>query len=276
MFARHLEEVNDLKEYRRDAPLEKSESNLQKLEIISEKIYQKIVDDHKRALLFITSPRVRAIETAELVAHNIQRRASAPIKVRFSSNEDLKSTEQGDFVLPEDYSPTDFFIGLDLASKIFTSEAHLSDTPGMEDNLSYRFGDPLLLPDGSYKYPELLPYFRESGESYGQTLVRIYNSVLEMSEKYHKLLGDTEVVIVSHGQIYHVLRGLSELGKMIRNGEVDFSPGDSPKWLWEIYKRCDEAQKVTGICMPLDLEMLKDEGLMLLLRKEASLLQAGS
>lgn len=272
LFSRHLDEVDDLKKFGRDAPLERSPSNLEKLNKISEALYQKIVDTNKEAVLFITSPRLRAKQTAEWIAEDLKHRG-LDLKIRFSPNDDLRSTEQGDFVIPEDYNPGDFFEGLSLASAIFTKEAHLSDTPGMEDNIHYKFGDPVLMPDGSYKYPELVKFFKENGESYSETLVRIYNSVLEMSESYEKMLGRTEVVVVSHGQIYHVLRGLSEISKMIKNGDIDFKTGDSVKLLWQIYNSCDSAQKVTGTCMPLGFDVLNDPKMMEFLRKEVESLK---
>lgn len=276
LFSRHLDEVDDLKAFGRDAPLEKSESNLEKLKKISEAVYTKIVDEDKEAVLFITSPRLRAKETAEWIAEDLRSRGLSNLKIRFSSNQDLRATEQGRFVLPQDYSPGDFFEGLSIASAVFTKEAHMSDTPGMEDNIHYRFGDPVLKPDGSYKYPELVKSFEGNGESYSETLIRIYNSVLEMSKSYQKLLSRTEVVVVSHGQIYHVLRGLLEISKMVKSGTVNFQTGDSMKLLWQIYNACDGNQKVTGICMPLDFEVLKDTEMMGLLKKEVEYLQAAN
>jgi len=273
LFSRHLDEIDDLKAFGRDAPLEKSELNLEKLRKISGAIYKKIVDEDKEAVLFVTSPRLRATETAEWIAEDLKNRGLSNLKIRFSSNQDLRATEQGEFVLPEEYSPGDFFEGLSMASAIFTKEAHMSDVPGMDDNIHYKFGDPVLKPDGSYKYPELLKFFNGHGESYSETLIRIYNSVLEMSKSYEKLLGRTEVVVVSHGQIYHVLRGLLEISKMLKSGTVNFRTGDSMKLLWQIYNACDSSQKVTGICMPLDFEVLNDVQLMGLLKKEVEYLQ---
>ena len=275
MLSRHLDEIDDLKTYGRDAPLETSPENLEKLERATEAIYQKIVSSGKKAVLFVTSPRVRAVETAELIAENLRQRDPS-LKMRFSSNEDLRATEQGEFVLPEDYQQNDFFIGLDAATKIFTKEAHLSDEQGMEDNIAYRFGDPIQLPDGSYKYPELAEYFTKTGESYAETLSRIFNSLLVMSGKYDKLLEATEVVIVAHGQIYHVLRGLSEIHRMIEDGEIEFKKGDSMKLIWKVYNACDPSQKVTGICMPLDFDALNDPEAMSLLKGEREVLQAST
>lgn len=274
IVSRHLDEVDDLKKFGRDAPLERSQLNLEKLNKIADTVYQKIEETEKEAVLFITSPRLRARETAEWIAKDLKYRG-LDLKVRFSPNEDLSSTEQGGFVVPDDYNPGDFFEGLSLATAIFTKESHMSDNPGMEDNIHYEFGDPVLLPDGSYKYPELVKFFTENGESYAETLTRIYKSVLEMSSHYQKLFSKTEVVVVSHGQIYHVLRGLSEIGKMVKNRSIEFSTGDSVKLLWKIYNDCDSDQKVTGICMPLDFEALNDPELMELLKKEIAYLEKG-
>lgn len=83
LFSRHLDEVDDLKTYRRDAPLEKSAENQEKLEKATEAIYQKIVASGKEAVLFVTSPRVRATETAGLIAMGLTQRPFSQDKIFF-------------------------------------------------------------------------------------------------------------------------------------------------------------------------------------------------
>jgi broad specificity phosphatase PhoE len=273
LFSRHLDEIDDLETYGRDAPLIDTPENREKLEKISKALYEKLLESKKEAVLFVTSPRIRAQQTAKLVADKITEMSGGAIKVRFSANENLKATEQGDFILPEDYKANDVFVGLKLANKIFNKETHGSDEPGGVDNIDYRFGDPVKTGEGEYKYPELVPYFSEYGETYKDSLIRLYGAVLDTSKKYEKFLGNTEVVIVAHGQIYHVFRGLVELSKMIKRGDVEYKKGDSAKLLWEIYKNCSDDQKVTGICMPLDLEILTDQDMLALLREEIDYLK---
>lgn len=276
LFSRHLDEADDLRAYGRDAPLVDSPENRKKLEDISDTLYEKIVQGNKEAAMFVTSPRIRAIQTAELVADDIGEKSDHKIKIRYSVNKDLRATDQGDFILPEDYKPDAVFTGLKVASKVFDRETHGSDLPDMADNIDYRFGDPVLLQNGEYKYPELVGYFSDYGESYRDSLIRLFSVIIDSSKKYESFLGSTEVVVVAHGQIYHVFRGLIELSKMIKGDHIEFKTGDSIKMLWEIYKNCSDDQKVTGICLPLDFECLGDEKIMALLQDEINFLRDNS
>lgn len=268
IFARHLNEMDDLKTYGRDAPLIDSVENQKRLIDITNTLYEKIIKSEKKAVLFVTSPRIRAKHTAELVARNLVEKIGPNFKTRFSVNEDLRSTEQGDFILPEGYKAGDVVPFLQSATKIFTQEVHGSDHPGGVDNIGYRFGDPIKLPNGQYKYPELVGHFTRYGESYKDTLERIYSTVLDTSKKYQRFLGRIEVVVVSHGQTYHVFRGLSEIANMVHTKEIEFKKGDSVKLSWEAYKKCSDDKKVPGICQPLDLDYLDDETMLTLLQGE--------
>lgn len=81
------------------------------------------------------------------------------------------------------------------------------------------------------------------------------------------------MVIVSHGQIYHVLRGLLEIARMIKDEGLEFKKGDSVKLLWDVYKKCSDEQKIPGICLPLDFQLLSDKSAMALLQGEISFLE---
>ncbi|MEI7512316.1 MAG: hypothetical protein WCK01_02545 [Candidatus Uhrbacteria bacterium] len=184
LFSRHLNEIDDLVAYGRDAPLMDSEENQKRLLEITNTVYKKITKENKKAVLFITSPRLRARQTAEFVVDHLKEKTGTSIKFRFSSNENLRSTEQGKFVLPKGYRAGESFPALQLAGTIFNREAHASDQVGETDNINYKFGDPVKLPGGGYKYPELVGNFTEYGESYRETLIRIYSTVVDTSGKY--------------------------------------------------------------------------------------------
>lgn len=143
-FTRHLDEEDDLVTWRRDAPLKQDEANHAKLENIVEVLAGKVERDDKKAILFVTSPRLRAIETAHLAAKGISQKIGGGLKFRFSTDEGLKATEQGEILLPEDYSAGDFFEGLDLAGKIFGREVFGDGSLVSKHNLHYRFGDPVV------------------------------------------------------------------------------------------------------------------------------------
>lgn len=261
IFAGHLEEIDDLGKYGRDAPLEDTKENRDDLEKIKNGIVDSIKKSGKKAVMFITSPKVRAVQTAEMLESEIRKELGDSIKFRYSVNEDLKLNEQGSFVLPESYKAGSFYGGLSAARKIFMDESIASNNP------HYRFGDPIKLEDGTYKYPELAEYFIESGETYAESLIRIFNSVLDMSSKSPKLNNEVEVIIIAHGSTYHILRGLSILAKQINGGEVKFETGDLILKLWEIYQNRTQELSDTAYA-PLDFSNLESESLLNLLREE--------
>jgi broad specificity phosphatase PhoE len=248
--------------YGRNAPLENLEQNKQALEKVVDEIIGRINASGKEAVLFVISPRIRAEETAHLVGEEIKRRIGSRVKIRYSVNDDLKSTEEGEFILSEDYEPGSHFGGLEIASRIFIEESL-----GPSKNMHYRYGDPVAQPDGTYRHPELAKYFKASGETYAEALTRVFSSVVRMSKKVEKLKSSVEVVLISHGFTFHILRGLAALGEQIKNGKVNISEGEIAEKLYEIYKN-DTTDFKSLAYVPLDITNLGDENLMTLLTKE--------
>ena len=159
-------------------------------------------------------------------------------------------------------------MGLKIASDIFFKES--LNFPNQ--NFHYRFGDPVLKSDGSYKYPELVKYFERSGETYAESVSRIFNAVVQMSKKVKKLNSSVEVVIVSHGFTYHVLRGLSILSEKIRSGEVKIRTGEIPLQLSQIYESRVRELRDTAFA-PIDITNLGDQGLIKILNDEIQFLK---
>jgi len=268
LFVGHLEEIDDLKKWKRNAPLSNTEENQENLNKISDAIANKMRESGKEAVMFVSSPKIRARQTAELVSEEIKRILGKKIKIRYTIEENLDATRQGEFILPEDYRPGSFFEGLKIASKIFLEESLNSS----DQNLHYKFGDPVMQPDGAYKYPELAKYFSISGETYAQSLVRIFTSVVHMSQKFNKLNSLVEVVIVAHGFTYQILRGLTILSEQIKQEQVGINTGEIAVKLWEIYNTRTSELRETAYA-PLDINNLGDRELLLLLKKEIEYLK---
>lgn len=146
LFSRHLEEIDDLEKYGRDAPIEMTPENHAALTETATSIFSKMQREDKKAVLFITSPRIRATQTADLIGEQI-RVWDGSIRTVCSVNEKLRSTDQGEFRLPEAYIPGESFEALKTADRIFRDEVHENN------NIDYHFGDPSLLPDGTYRIP---------------------------------------------------------------------------------------------------------------------------
>jgi len=231
LFVGHLDEMDDLKKYKRDAPLTDTEKNKEDLDKIVEAVTSKIRESNKKAVMFVTSPRIRAKETANLVADEVKKILGTDIKIRYVSEDNLRAPEQGELILPENYTPGSFFEGLKIASEIFYEESL-----GPNQNRYYKYGDPILKPNGSYKYPELAKYFKTSGETYAEALTRILTAIVEMSQKVEKLNSSVEVVLVAHGFTYEILRGLSILAEKIKKEDIHMKTGDIPNRLSEIYE----------------------------------------
>lgn len=207
LFVGHLEDVDDLKSYGRDGPLEKSEKNRENLNKIVDAIITKIKESSKEALILVASNKIRAQETAHLVGEEIKKRLGE-IKVRYAAEENLNSNDQGEFNLP-----------------------------------------------------------KASGETYAEALIRIFSSVVEMSQKVDKLDSSVEVILVSHGFNFHILRGLTVLAEQIKNGSIDMNEGEIAGKIWEIYKQ-DTTDFKPLAYVPLDITNLGDEQLISMLSRE--------
>jgi broad specificity phosphatase PhoE len=124
IFTRHLNEIDDLESFDRDAPLYDSVENNVSIEKTANLLTEKLLKNNKQAIIFIVSPRVRAIQTAELLEDIVIKKLPPNNKLRYkiSINNDLRASEQGKFTLPKDYKAGEIFEGLKLASNIFENE----------------------------------------------------------------------------------------------------------------------------------------------------------
>ncbi|MCX6716486.1 MAG: hypothetical protein NTV72_01015 [Candidatus Taylorbacteria bacterium] len=267
---RHFDDVDNLRLYDRDAILMPDQEY--KAEAIAEELYTEIKRDGEKAVMFITSPRIRAKDSAKMIADSLLRIDNS-LKVRFSVNDDLRVIDQGSFIIPEDYKEGDKYEGLILAGKAFSKETHGSDSTGGVDNYNYRFGDPVLLADGTFKYPELSNFFERYGETYKELLIRIYRLVIKTYEKLDKMNGGTKLVVITHGQPSQIFKDLKKAAQMIKNKEIKYTEGELAKLCWEIYKKRDNSEKVTGRLDTLSLDELSDPDMIDLLKKEINYLE---
>lgn len=265
-FAGHLEETDDLKRFKRDAPVELNPENLIILDQIVEALEKKIRTDNSKALILVTSSKLRSVKTAELIAQILKSKLGDSFKIRFSVDSNLDAPDQGDFLLPENYNPGDFFEGLKVASKIF-----LDQSLGEKGDLYYRFGDPVLQDDGNYKFPELSKYFVQFGETYGESLSRVLISVIKASDKFNKFRGTMEISVIAHGFTFHILRGLSFLAKKVGDENLQIKPGELATKLWEVYQQHPVSLKTTPFSS-IDFSELGDQQLIQILKNEVEFL----
>lgn len=269
LFASHLNDIDDLKKYRRDAPIEDSDKNREDLNILVSVIINKIKESKKTAILLVTSSRLRAKETAELVSSKIKEIIGENnIKIRFNIEDRLRAPDQGSFILPEDYIAGSYFEGLKIASDVFYNESLNKE----DRNMYYKYGDPVLKENGTYKYPELLSYFHEYGETYANSVIRLFSLIIETSKKIEKLNLSTEIVIISHSFVYEIFRGLSILSQKIKDEGFILKTGEIPYALSEIFESRITKLKDTAYS-PLDVTNLGDKNLIKILQDEIAFLK---
>ena len=267
---RHLDEVDDLSEDFRDGELLPDQDA--KALVIAQRVYDELVNTNKKAVLFITSPRKRATATAELVGEKL-RNINNNLKIRISTNDSLVAIREGRFILPEDYEAGDYFVGLERGAKFFSAEVHASDDGVSQDNYLYRFGDPLMQPDGTCKYPELAEYFSSSGENYREVLMRIYTLVIQTAINIERFSGDVYVSVLTHGQPAQMFKDLNNVATKHLSDPGDFQTGYLPKLCWEEYKSRDKNERVTGQTDFISIENLLNEDFIKILENEIEYLR---
>ncbi len=263
---RHFDDIDDLLKYGRDGEIIPGQEELASQ--FAEEIYDEVKKEGKRAVMFVCSSRIRASQTAELIVDEL-RKIDESLKIREVDEPALANIDQGKFILPPDYKQGDYYAGLDIANKIFAREVFSPD-----GNYLYKFGDPILQDDNTYKYPELATYFESYGENYRDFLLRIYEMILDTSGKVEKLDSKTKVVVVTHAQLYQILKDISDVAKMIKTDKLTVSPGDLPKLCWEQYqKRFKEQVKPEYGLNHISIENLYDSKITELLKKEIEYLK---
>lgn len=184
------------------------------------------------AVMFICSNKKRSIQTAESINEEIYK-INPKIKTLTKVDGRLDSLDEGNIIVPEGYEKGDHFPGFDVASKIFIEEAHGTDYGKKEDNLKYRYGDPVKLPSGDYKYPEITKYFSSPGESYSDYLLRIYSLILDSVEKSSKFERKVKIVLVTHAQTFQIIKSLLVILEEIKDGKEQADKGSLALLCWK-------------------------------------------
>lgn len=265
---KHLEDQDNLLQGR-DAEL--IPGQVEEVEEISKALYEDILEQGFKAVILDISPKKRAQSTASLVSASLREKLPN-IHILKRVSENLREIDQGDFVLPENYIPGDEFQGLKIAGRIFSNETFNPIDPKL-DNLTYKFGDPFLQEDGSYKYPELLEYFSDSGESYRDVLMRFYGEVIELAETLPRYGKDVGPVVFTHGQPHQIFNDLSVVADRIKKEGFTFEPGELPRICWDIYQNRRKDVVPFGKIDFVSAEHICDPEMIKLLSREVSILK---
>lgn len=223
---RHLEDENALLSYGFDTPLKEGQ------EALVNEIADHVIDNSKKLGLnkidFVFSTQKRTTSTANLVKGNIDSKNQG-LEVSLVPDERLADLDQGKLIFPEGYKDGDVIPFLSKAWDAFWKESFSNN------NLLYRFGDPLKGIDGTSAYPDLEGAFEELGESCGEFTYRIYDFLgsLECRDYGSKLN-----VIIAHTATTFILHEFVEIAKDLSKQFAPHIPmGDLPKISWVYFDR---------------------------------------
>jgi broad specificity phosphatase PhoE len=267
---RHLEDEDNLLE-NRDGPIAEGQELI--AEQLASTIYTEYITDECKALFIICSTKKRSLETAEMISSYLKK-LDSNLKVLITKDPSLREIDQGKVILPADYNVGDKFEGLLLAGNIFFKEVFGGDKEGGQDNYSYRYSDPLLQDDGTYKYPELKEFFSEPGESYKDILVRLYEQVISFAGKAGRFNEKIKFVICSHGQTAQIFQDLVEASNLFKEKEINIKQGALPRLCWELFKKRTKQRLDLGEFDFLSMDHIFNEEMIQILKREVDFLKA--
>lgn len=266
---RHLEDEDNILE-NRDGHLLGGQEEVAK--DLARKIYEEYLSDDCNAVFIMCSSKKRSYETSDMISSNLKN-INPELKVKIVKNNSLREIDQGEIIIPENYETGDNFKGLLLSGGIFFKEVFGADKEGGVDNYSYRYSDPLLQDDGSYKYPELKKYFSEPGESYKEILIRIYEQIIDFSKNINRFNDKIKFVICSHGQTAQIFEDLVEASDLIQKEGATLKQGSLPRICWELFKKRSKQRLDLGEFDSISIDSMFNEEMIDLLKKETEFLK---
>lgn len=244
----------------------------EKAKEVAKAIYFEMLKNNQKSVFFITSEKKRTSQTADLITKELIK-IDSTIKINKSVERDIEAIREGEYIIPDEYKPGDYFVGLELASKAFFAEVYKSMGNLSVNNFLYKYGDPVLLKNGTYKYPELCKYFRKPGENYKELLLRIYKIIVTTHNKLHKFQKNTKVVVITHGQPAQIFKDLNIIGDKIKNEHLNFKKGELPDLCLAEYNKRDISTRVTGQTDLISMDNLSNPELISKLEEEIDYLE---
>lgn len=267
-IVKHLQDKDDLTQGRDAELIAGQEEECQQ---IATSLLEIVAQKHYRVLILFVSPKRRAQQTAEMVMEQIKSQ-EPNLKIITKTESNLREIDQGTFTLPESYSPGDTYEGLKIGGRIFTSETFNTANPN-NDNILYKFGDPVLLDDGTYKYPELVRYFSKSGESYRDVFVRFCEQIIVLSQNLDRYHDKVLPVIFTHGQPHQIFNDLSEVAGKIEVENLEIPTGGLPRICWDLYQQRRTGLVAYGQVDSVAAEYIYNQKMILALQREVGYLK---
>lgn len=166
-----------------------------------------------------SSGALRSQATSELIASSVED-IDKTIKVDLCIDTRIGALRHGSY--KDDYYSEN---NKDYAQSIYIDETFARCNP------HYKHGDPVLLDDGNYKYPNLKDIFSGLGESQIDITSRLYDCVLDILEQND---GQNELLVLStHYVILTKLLSLQHLGAHYEETYKMYSRGNLYKLEWD-------------------------------------------
>lgn len=268
---RHFDELDDITSGKRDGELTETPEFAANY---ARELNRSLAYENFYAVMFVCSGKKRSVQTAQSINQEISK-INPKIKTLLKVDSRLDSLDEGKIILPDGYTKGDYFPGFDIASRIFMEEAHGTDYGKTEDNITYKYGDPVKLATDEYKYPELTKYFSSPGESYSEYLFRIYSLILDSVEKSDKFGKKVKIVLVTHAQTFQLIKSLLAILHEIKAGKLNVDNGNLALLCWKDF--LDRRKKKTAAAewnvsptnlLDIDQKTLNDPILLKILNQE--------
>lgn len=223
IVGRHFEDVDDLT-FNRDSPLKPlDEESFKLLDSNVREIIRNTEAKGSHKILIVSSPKIRAMQTAEMVKEGIQILQPSML-VHIKPDERFAELYQGELILPPDYHVGDRVSTLLDAWVAFWKETFTEE--GEYNNPNYRFGDPVRLDADVTRYPEIVGHFSAYGECYREMCLRYYQALVEYFENSKRVKDSgINVVLMGHGATMGILSGLEGVMRHINDGDYDMPTG---------------------------------------------------
>jgi len=267
LIIRHLRDVNDLSDSR-DSSIESYQDD-DALRVASE-LCADFENSDANSIFITASSKKRALESANLVKAKIEV-IKPDVDVFIDTDDNLVDLDHGDYILPDNYKPGDYFQPFERAWEIFIDETF------NKNNFDYKFGDSIENSDGSCLYPELKTVFTRHGESHKDICVRLYSVIMAFYANRENF-EDARVrpYLLTHSLPFAIFRALIEVSDNVRSEGFRFNQGELMGLCWEIYSSGSLGRSYYGQISDGLADLIKNDAFIEMLRNELAYLKGES
>jgi broad specificity phosphatase PhoE len=238
IISRHLRDRDELKSSMFNSGLESGQG--EKIANNAQKILEHCKAKGLKKIVIYSSPKKRGVETSVHIKNYIAE-SDPEIDVQIIEDVSIRDADRTAVNLPEEFKDGETFAPLIKAGDIFYEETFGNN------NLLYKFGDPLVDETGQAKYQELVGLFNEYGESYAEFIMRVYDFLGQLRKDLENSKEPFEPVLVFHGATFSIVKDLAEICEQIDNSvfkNVEF--GTLVQKAWEYYQKNASLRKDPG------------------------------